>query len=199
MVVASKQTSSSVVGKTECRQFFNDSSKQAFNNFENVIEYAQSIRIIQFNDTEWKLSTCNCVEWKKLFKCNHVIAVAYLNKKLDWDVRAIESNRKKGRPPQAKSALSKQQIATLTQQVFSNVANSLPIESQPCTSAVAALRTLPVISQSAESQLPEPVPLASSEPKNKKKRLAKENVNLNENENENVPPKRILRPKKVKS
>ena len=81
--VASKQTSSSIVGKTECRQFFNYSSKQTFNNFENIIEYAQSIRIIQFNDTEWKLSTCNCVEWKKLFKCNHVIAVAYLNKKLD--------------------------------------------------------------------------------------------------------------------
>ena len=62
--------------------------------------------------------------------------MAYRNKKLDSDVRAIEANRKKGRPPKAKSALSRQDIATLTQQVFSNVNTtaSLPTESQPWTS-----------------------------------------------------------------
>ena len=141
-----------------------------------MIEYAQSSRIIQFNENEWKLSKCNCVEWKKFYKCNHVIAVAYLNKKIEWDVRAIESNRKKGRPTKAKSALSRQDAAALTQQIFSelNILSSLPLDSN---------LVLPIPTQlTVPTQLTEqvhPVEVASLKQKRKKKN------------DENVPTRRI--------
>ena len=98
---------------------------------DELLQYSQSIRIIEFNNNEWKESKCNCEEWKKLLKCNHVIAIAYILKKIEWPAIQldIEGRRKPGRPKKIDTALKRSECTSLTQHFFPSLP-SLPVEEE---------------------------------------------------------------------
>ena len=48
-----------------------------FRSFNDLMDYCQIFRVVEFNHQNWKHSKCNCVGWKKFYICNHVISVAF--------------------------------------------------------------------------------------------------------------------------
>lgn len=54
-------------------------TNQNFANFEcfnEFIAHVHSIHVVEINRDVWELSTCNCSDWLKNYKCDHVIAAS---------------------------------------------------------------------------------------------------------------------------
>ena len=76
-----------------------------------------TIKMIEFNNSQWSLSTCTCRDWFKKYVCKHVISLAIELKHvkyptLDLD---IEGKRKQGRPRLARPALERKDDDNLIQ------------------------------------------------------------------------------------
>ena len=91
-----------------------------FSNLKELIQFCQSYRIGEYDPVACKKNKCNCEEWKKRYKCNHSIAVAYHKKPLDWPTLDlnIDGNRPRGGPKHNPLALSQATAAALNEQLF---------------------------------------------------------------------------------
>ncbi len=80
-----------------------------FDEFDKLIETANSIRVIKLNKDNWKLSTCTCSFFAKNYKCNHVIAIAARKNLFTFQPKAMQIQvgqvRKRGRPVNTIKAL----------------------------------------------------------------------------------------------
>jgi len=101
------------ISRDQCSQFTNYISNiDKETSFERLIETTDSIKVLKFNDEEWKLSQCSCAWWHKHLKCNHVITLAVRLKKASYIEVAysapITSKRRKGRPALTVGCLARQ-------------------------------------------------------------------------------------------
>jgi hypothetical protein len=102
------------LSKDECVAFCNVNDTGECDNLTKWFEIIKSIRMIKLDMTNWELSTCTCREWSKLFKCKHIIAIAYRAKLCDFrpvlmDL-PMERKRARGAKKATKSALDRQSI-----------------------------------------------------------------------------------------
>ena len=69
------------------------------------------------------MSRCNCEEWKKRYKCNHVIAISYSLDKFSWPALdlEIEGKRPAGRPRKVDKALTRTEASDLTKSLFPSI------------------------------------------------------------------------------
>ena len=88
-----------------------DESKQ-MGWFDEFIEHSRKIRVVKFNEDNFKLSTCSCWHWCKDYKCKHLIDLCSRMDYLIYDskVRSVPlgANRRRGRPAKTKGALEYQ-------------------------------------------------------------------------------------------
>ena len=183
--VASKQASSNPTKSSHCKEFI----LGQYNPFERLMDflnYSQSIRVIDFNEVDWELSTCNCEEWKKEYKCNHVIGLAYNLNKFEWpelDLE-IEGTRPSGRPKKTTTALTRKNAESLLSKFFPRLYPDLSqAQTQDQTPAPAPTpapiqiqSSAPVLARSSIqiTQIPAPEPV--EKPKRKITELNKERV-----------------------
>ena len=49
-------------------------------NFDSFVEFTNLIRVVRFNELDWKFSICTCKDYHKSYMCKHIIVIA-LHKK----------------------------------------------------------------------------------------------------------------------
>ena len=100
------------LSKKDCQDYMTSMKDLAYETFEELVAAANSIRIVEINEAEWKLSTCSCIWWSKNYICNHVIALSQRLRLMEFDDRAsaipVTQNRKRGRPAKTQSARVRQ-------------------------------------------------------------------------------------------
>jgi hypothetical protein len=84
----------------------------AFNDFDDMYKYIESIRVIKFDNQTWELSECECIDWHKNYKCDHIVMVALGMNAINltqiiMDL-PLEKKRAPGRKNATKSALVRQ-------------------------------------------------------------------------------------------
>ena len=95
-----------------------------------MIGEIDSLRLIQINESNWKISTCTCSSWAKKYICPHVIALAQRLHLCEFDYRGFQiplgQNRNRGRPPMNRPALEMQPPEEQRQ-------SGIPAENRPAT------------------------------------------------------------------
>lgn len=82
--------------------------------FDELITHRKSMRVLEFNLENWKLSKCNCSWFLKNYLCRHMIILATIllptSVKFPDSAKQIEigQNRKRGRPANPAPALQRQ-------------------------------------------------------------------------------------------
>ncbi|CAF0858135.1 unnamed protein product, partial [Brachionus calyciflorus] len=100
MVRSGDDNKSIELSREDCKKFLQRLDKKPWENFNEMINDINSIRLIKMNTENWKNSTCTCVFWLKHYKCSHTISVAYRLKMVDFNIifmdLPISNKRKKG-------------------------------------------------------------------------------------------------------
>ena len=98
--------------KQQCREFLSEKDKNLFNDFDSMINSINRINTIHLDLDCWEKSICDCKNWMKAYKCNHIIALASRLKLCSFSEVAysipIKHKRTQGRPKATTSALSTQ-------------------------------------------------------------------------------------------
>jgi hypothetical protein len=80
--------------------------------FGSYMYLFQCISIVKLNDTNWKLSRCNCPYYSKNYMCRHIILIAVAEEiitfPLAYKQAAISKKTPRGRIPNAKLWYDKQ-------------------------------------------------------------------------------------------
>ena len=91
-------------------------SKLDYQNFDDLFKAVNSIRVLEINMAQWKLSTCTCSWWSKNYVCNQVIALSVRAGLFDFVDAAqaipITQNRKRGHLANTQTALRRQAAET---------------------------------------------------------------------------------------
>jgi len=92
--------------KSDGKLYLDDNSITKVNDFDMLIRFIESLRVIKINET-WQLSSCNCRYWHKHFICKHIIGISFNLGLCQFPAVElnVEDNRKKSRPSKAISAL----------------------------------------------------------------------------------------------
>lgn len=61
------------VTNDDCKLYL---SKKDFTTFDELISHLNSVYIVRMDSNEWENSCCNCSNYKKKYKCHHIIATA---------------------------------------------------------------------------------------------------------------------------
>jgi hypothetical protein len=96
----------------EVEEFVKEIKKPQWTTFKQYASKMFRISIVDFNEKNWKLSSCTCPPYSKKYICKHVIYIAVRNKVITFpaSAKAIEIPMKstQGRPAKAKPALQRQ-------------------------------------------------------------------------------------------
>ena len=50
-------------------------------NFDTLMEFINSIRMVRLDKKNWKLSQCTCIDYFKTYVCKHIITIAISQKR----------------------------------------------------------------------------------------------------------------------
>ena len=167
--------SSKVITKIQCREFMQQMSDCNYDDFDIMVQKINEIQIISLNRDCWENSVCNCREWMKFYKCNHVISLAARLKLCNFASVAysipIMHKRKRGQPTKTASALSRQAVEI-----------QADVGVDECPSSIQEPVLAPVVQEAAA-----PMPKKRGRPKNSV---------VKPTDVENVPPRASKRIRK---
>ena len=166
--------SSKVITKIQCREFIQQISDCDYDDFDIMVRKINEIQIISLNRNCWENSVCNCREWMKFYKCNHIISLAARLKLCNFasvaDSIPIMHKRKRGQPTKTASALSRQAV---------EIQEEVGVDD--CPSSIQEAVLVPVVQEAA------PLPKKRGRPKNSA---------IKPTDIENVPPRASKRIRK---
>jgi hypothetical protein len=106
----------STLSKKQASDYLKSIKELKFDSFDELIQGVNSVRVVQINEQQWKLSTCTCSWWSKNYICNHVIALSQRLGHFEFVDAAktipVTQNRKRGRPANTEPARVKQRAET---------------------------------------------------------------------------------------
>ena len=131
--------------KSVCKLYLDDNSLTRVKDFDMLISFIESLRVIKINET-WQLSSCNCRYWHKHFLCKHIIGIAFNLGLCQFPAVElnVEGNRKKGRPSKIKSALMRDRCLEYPTQVAVTQAVE-DTQAVAVTQAISTQATVPLV------------------------------------------------------
>ena len=123
------------VTKNQCREITQQMDECLYDDFDDMVIQINEIRMVKLNLECWENSECNCENWLKFYKCNHIISLAARLKLCSFAQVAysipILHKRKRGQPAKTASALLRQpneiQAEVGVEECPSSLQESVPI------------------------------------------------------------------------
>ena len=95
--------------EAEINSFLRLTTQLTWKSFDTYRACLIRLWLIEFNPSNWELSTCNCPRFKKEYICKHAMGIAIINKLYNVQAEAkaipLGEKRKRGRPTGVKKAL----------------------------------------------------------------------------------------------